>query len=101
MDTVTIEGEGVFHLPSNMDIKNFFIKIIKFDFSSLQIIYILTQAVKHCGYFGTCAQNPKSSFISTVNWTKKVILRPRSPNLFLYENHQIQLFLFSKYTVLH
>ena len=76
-------------------------KIIKFDFSLLQIMYILTQAweiiVKHCGSFGTCAQSPKSSFISTVNWTKKVILRPRSPKIFLYENHHIQLFLTSNY----
>ena len=89
------------YLPPNMDIKIFFIKIIKFDFSLLQIMYILTQAweiiVKHCGSFGTCAQSPKSSFISTVNWTKKVILRPRSPKIFLYENHQIQLFLTSNY----
>ena len=79
------------YLQPNMDIKIFFIKIIKFDFSILLIIYILTQAweitVKHCGSFGTCAQNPKSSFISTVYWTKKVILRPCSPKIFLYENH--------------
>ena len=32
------------YLPPNMDIKIFFIKIIKFDFSLLQIMYILTQA---------------------------------------------------------
>ena len=79
MDTVTIErGGGIqigAYLPSNMDIKNSFIKIIKFDFSLLQMIYILTQdleiTVKHCGSFGTCAENPKSCFISTVNWTKR------------------------------
>ena len=105
VDTVTIEGEGVFQsgliCHQIWTLKFFFIKIIKFDFSLLQIMYILTQAweiiVKHCGSFGTCAQSPKSSFISTVNWTKKVILRPRSPKIFLYENHQIQLFLTSNY----
>ena len=94
-------GGGIPICHQIWSLKFCFIKIIKFDCYLLQIIYILTQdleiTVKHCGSFGTCAQNPKSSFISTVNWTKKVVLRPRSPKNFLYENHQIQLFLISKY----
>ena len=79
--------------------KIFFIKNIKFDFSLLQIIYILTQAleitVKYCGSFGTCAQNPKKSFISTVNWMKKGHFETKFPeNFFIWKSSNSTFFHF-------
>ena len=58
------------------------------------------KTVKQLGAAGGFPQGPKNSFFITINWknmVEMVILRSRYPNIFLYKNHQIQLFLTSNY----
>ena len=58
------------------------------------------KTVKQLGAAGGFSHGPKNSFFITINWksmVKMVILRSRYPKIFLYKNHQIQLFLTSNY----